>query len=70
MNRIRRYFVEILHATAFKPGGDYVVMTQEGFEEMKQWMVDIYRGVKQSEEMGEVVGLEISPALRKVFDGQ
>lgn len=40
MNRIRKYFVEIIHATAFKPGGDYVVMTQEGFEEMKQWMVE------------------------------
>ena len=39
------------------------------FEKMKQWMVDIYRGVKQAEEMGEVVNLEISPALRKVFDG-
>ena len=39
INRIRRYFVEIMHATAFKPGGDYVVMTQDGFEERRQWMV-------------------------------
>ena len=40
MNRIRKYFVEIIHAKAFQPGGEYVVMTQDGFEEMKQWMVE------------------------------
>lgn len=40
MNRIRRYFVEVLHAKAFKPGGEYVVMTQDGFEELRQWMGD------------------------------
>lgn len=28
-----------MDATAFKPGGDYIVMTREGFEEMRQWMV-------------------------------
>jgi len=35
---VRRYFVEVQKADSFKPGGEYVVMTQEGFEELRQWM--------------------------------